>query len=159
MTKILVNTNNLNKDLSSYLDKALDRLNKSYELSTKLVTPPDYPFIDEIELLKRTIESIKRLVNDYNNSYKIASNHFDELNDNLLLDIKSINFKDDIYIKLDKNFMGDVEYNLKTNKFEFKNAECGIFAGKHYNLSKIVFRKIICYNIPTYLGDKKEYEK
>ena len=33
--------------------------------------------------------------------------------------------------------MGKVEYNLKTNKFEFRNAECGIFAGKHYNLSKI----------------------
>ena len=90
MTKLSVNTDSLNKDLIPYLDKALDNLNKSYELSTKLVTPDDYPYIEEIENLKRRIEELKNKIRDYNNSYKLASNHFNDLNENLLLEIKNI---------------------------------------------------------------------
>ena len=54
-----------------------------------------------------------------------------------ILDITDVFFDDSILINLDKEFNGKVEYNLKTKRFEFSNAECGVFGGKHYNLSKI----------------------
>lgn len=90
MTKVNVNTDTLDRDLIPYLDKALDSLNKAYEISTQLVAPEDYAFISEIEAMKHTIEKLRNITRDYDNSYKITSDHFKAINNNLLLDIKNI---------------------------------------------------------------------
>ena len=90
MTKISINTDNLDRDLIPYLDKALDNLNKAFEIATQLVIPEDYAFINEIETMKHEIERLKNITRDYNNNYKITSEHFKNLNNDLLLAIKNI---------------------------------------------------------------------
>ena len=78
MTKVSINTDNLDRDLIPYLDKALDNLNKAFEIATQLVIPEDYAFINEIETMKHEIERLKnekkRLESEVERGEKMLSN-------------------------------------------------------------------------------------
>ena len=98
MTKININTSELNRDLLPNFNDAIDHLNKSLELFSQMVIPPDYKYITEVKELNKKLEITRDNLRDYYNSYSNASTHFDNLNDDLLQQIH--NFKNiNIYKK------------------------------------------------------------
>ena len=89
MTKININTSSLNKDILPNFNDAIDHLNKSLELFSQIIIPPNYKYIEEVKELNKKIEIVRNNLKDYYNSYDNASKHFDILNDDLLQQINS----------------------------------------------------------------------
>ena len=94
MTKINIDTSELNRDLLPNFNDAIDHLNKSLELFSQIVIPPNYKYINELTELNKQLENARNNLRDYYNSYKKASIHFDNINEDLLQQInhfKNIN--------------------------------------------------------------------
>ncbi len=90
MTKINVNTSELNRDVLPFFKDAIDHLNKSLELTSQITPPQDYQYLKEYLEFNKKMEKVRDLLRDYYNAYSNASNHFENLNEDLLQQINKI---------------------------------------------------------------------